>query len=190
MEFKSFDINDSLMAELGLQFDVILRFEPEAEEMLYGLIERIALVTGNMTRLMSGQPPHVSLGIFNIVDGSDPVRVMEGVLRATRPFSVTFEPLASFLPGILFAAPIVSDELIAMNRVIHMAANPFFVPMRLYLFGTWVPHVTLASELTHEELVRAFDAVALDWRPFSARTASISLVHRFPYTEELVVPLM
>lgn len=52
-----------------------------------------------------------------------------------------------------------------------------------------MPHLTLAAELSHEQLVRAFDAAALDWKPLTSRAVSGSLVHHFPYTEELVVPL-
>lgn len=171
------------------QFDIIVRFEPQAEECFNGLIRDLAQVTGNTTRLCNGQPPHVSMGVFDIIDDPDPVRVMEGVLRGLRPFSMTFDVLGAFLPGTLIAAPIMTDEMIAMNRAIHAAADQVFVPERQYVYGTWVPHLTLAAELTHEQLVRAFDAAALGWKPVSSRTASISLVHHFPYTEELVVPL-
>lgn len=171
------------------QFDVILRFEQEAEEMFDMLINKLARVTGNTTRLCNGQPPHVSMGIFDIVDDSDPVMVMEDVLRSLQPFSVTFDVLGAFLPGTLIVAPVMTDELIAMNRAIHMVADRVFVPSKQYVYGTWIPHLTLAADLTHEELVQAFHAAALDWRPVSARTVSVSLVHHFPYTEELVVPL-
>ncbi len=171
------------------QFDVILRFEGQAEQLFDSLIRKLAQVTGNTTRLCNGQPPHVSMGIFDIVDGSDPFRVMEGVLRSLRPFSMTFDALGAFLPGTLIAVPIMTDEMIAMNRAIHTVADRVFVPSSQYVYGTWVPHLTLAAELTHGELVQAFDTAGLDWRPVSARTVSISLVHHFPYTEELVVPL-
>lgn len=171
------------------QFDVILRFEQQTEELFDKLIERLARATGNRTRLDNAQPPHVSMGIFDIVDGPDPVRVMGDVLCSLRPFSLTFDALGAFLPGTLIAAPIMTDEMIAMNRAVHTVADRVFVPSRQYVYGAWTPHLTLAAELTHEELVQAFDTAGLDWKPITARTASISLVHHFPYTEELVVPL-
>ncbi len=171
------------------QFDVILRFEQQTEELFDKLIEKLARVTGNTTRLYNAQPPHVSMGIFDIVDGSDPVRVMEGVLRGLRPFSVTFDAIGAFLPGTLIVTPVMTDEMIAMNRTIHTVADRVFVPSRQYVYGAWTPHLTLAAELTREELVQAFDAAGLEWKPVSSRTASISLVHHFPYSEKLVVPL-
>ena len=171
------------------QFDVILRFEQQTEEYFDKLIDRLAQVTGNTARLRNGQPPHVSMGIFDVADKSDPVQVMEGVLRGLRPFSMTFDALGAFLPGTLIAAAVMTDEMIAMNRAIHTVADRVFVPSTQYVYGRWVPHLTLAEELTHAELVQAFDTAGLGWRPVSARTVSISLVHHFPYTEELVVPL-
>ncbi len=189
MQTESMQTEPIQREEQKPQFDVILRFDRQTEEHFDALIERLAQVTGNTTRLCNGQPPHVSMGIFDIVDDSDPVRVMEGVLRGLQPFSVTFDALGAFLPGTLIAAPIMTDEMIAMNRAIHTAADPIFVPSRQYVYGTWVPHLTLAAELTHAELVQAFDAAGIDWKPLSARTVSILVVHHFPYTEELVVPL-
>ena len=175
--------------ELKPQFDVILRFEPQAEAYFAGLIEKLAQVTGNDTRLCSGQPPHVSMGIFDIVDGADPVRVMEDALRALRPLTVTFDVLGAFLPGTVIAAPVMTEDMIAMNRAIHAVADRVFVPSKQYVFGTWVPHLTLAAELSHEQLVQAFDTAALEWKPLTSRAVSVSLVHHFPYTEELAVPL-
>ena len=77
----------------------------------------------------------------------------------------------------------MTDEMIAMNRAIHMVADKTFVPSKQYVYGAWVPH------LTHAELVKTFDIAGLDWKPVLTRTVSISLVHHFPYTEELIVPL-
>ncbi len=171
------------------QFDVILRFEPHTEELLNELINKLARVTGNTARAGSGQPPHISMGIFDVVDKSDPVRVMEGVLQGLKPFDVSFVTLAAFLPGTLIVTPVVTDEMIAMNRAIHSVADRVFVPSSQYVYGSWVPHLTLALELTREELTMAFDAAGQDWKPFSTRTASVSLVHQSPYTEQLVVPL-
>ena len=171
------------------QFDLILRFEPQTEAYFNKLINTLAQVTGTTTRSCNGQPPHVSMGLFDIVDKSDPIRVMEDVLRSLRPFSMTFDALGAFLPGTLIATPVVTDDMIAMNKAIHFVADQVFVPSKQYVYGTWVPHLTLASELTHEELVQAFDTAGQEWQPISSRAVSISLVHHFPYTEELVVAL-
>lgn len=122
--------------ELKPQFDVMLRFEPQSEAYFSGLIEKLAQVTGNTTRLCSGQPPHVSMGILDIEDGADPVRVMEGVLRALRPFSMTFDALGAFLPGTVIVTPVMTDEMIAMNRAIHTVADRAFVPSKQYVYGT------------------------------------------------------
>ena len=78
------------------QFNVILRFEPQTETFFYKLINKLAEATGNTTRLCNGQPPHVSMGLFHIGDNSDPIRVMEDVLRSLRPFSMTFNVLGAF----------------------------------------------------------------------------------------------
>ena len=84
----------------------------------------------------------------------------------------------------------MTDKMIAMNRTNHTVADHTFVPSKQYVYGTWAPHLTLATELTNLELVKAFDIAGLDWMPLSSWIVRISLVHHFPYTEELVVPLV
>ena len=79
------------------QFDVILRFEQQTERHFDMLIEKLAQVTGNTTRLCSGQPPHVSMGIFDIADCSDPVSARTVSISLTHRFPYTEElvvPLA------------------------------------------------------------------------------------------------
>lgn len=172
------------------QFDVILRFDPQAETFFSTLIEQIAQATGNTVRLDSGQPPHVSLGIFNMVGSADPVLVLGDLLRGFRSIPLTFRVVGAFFPGILIVTPSVTEELIYMNRAIHLAADGSFEPLKQYVFGSWVPHLTLAARLDRPQLLGAFDTASLMWRPLMARAVSVSIVHHFPYySEELVVPL-
>lgn len=92
--------------------------------------------------------------------------------------------------GTLVAASVMTDEMIAMNGTNHSVADQTFVPSKQYVYGTRAPHLTLATELTNLELVKAFDIAGLDWMPLSSWTVRTSLVHHFPYTEDLVVPLV
>ena len=124
------------------------------------------------------------------MNNSESVQVIEGNLRSLRPFSISFGALGVFLPGTLVAASVMTDKMIAMNRTNHTVADHTFVPSKQYVYGTWAPHLTLATELTNLELVKAFDIAGLDWMPLSSWIVRISLVHHFPYTEELVVPLV
>ena len=96
------------------------------------------------------------------MDNSDPVQVIEGILRSFRPFSITCGALGAFLPGTLVVAPIMTDEMIAMNRTVHSVADQTIVPTKQYVYGTWVPYLTLATKLTHTELVKAFDIAGLE----------------------------
>ena len=124
------------------------------------------------------------------MNNSESVQVIEGILRGLRLFSISFGALGVFLPGTLVAASVMTDKMIAMNRTNHTVADHTFVPSKQYVYGTWAPHLTLATELTNLELVKAFDIAGLDWMPLSSWIVRISLVHHFPYTEELVVPLV
>lgn len=171
------------------QFDIILCTDEETEGIFKNMMKELADVTGNNSWMMSGQPPHISLGIFDIIDNTDPVSILEPVMRGFQRFSLMFDTLAAFPPHILFAAPAIREELIYMNREVHKVADTFFQPHEQYIYSRWVPHLTLISDLKQNELDVAFAYACKHMHTITAQMVSVSLVHHFPYVEELVLPL-
>jgi len=84
-------------------------------------------------------------------------------------------------PSVLFAAPVVTVELLALHRDYHQtswASGPRC--WAHYLPGSWVPHVTLGEGIRPLAVQTAMlDAIAA-WRPRPAVLHRLSLVRFHP----------
>lgn len=107
----------------------------------------------NVTSLLPdlGFRPHISLAVFRDVEPALLTDVLVDIARNTLPLEVGLAAVASFpgAEGVLFLVPTVSKELIELHEYFHerisklgLKANPYYLP------GRWVPHCTIASDLS------------------------------------------
>ncbi len=127
--------------------------------------------------------PHITLGVYDGVDGEPLVEALERFSDGLKPLAVTLSSLGLF-PGpasVLFAAPVVSAELLALHRDFHaitasarLACSPYYLP------GNWVPHVTLGERLRPDEAGAATTEAMGLWRPLTVELHRICLVRFHP----------
>jgi 2'-5' RNA ligase len=131
--------------------------------------------------------PHVSLAVYEAFDPEPLARMLEQFAEHRHALAVRLSSIGLF-PGplsVLFAAPVVSADLLSVHRDFHRAAA--FAEAAYwshYLPGNWVPHVTLGERLNPEEAAAAISGAIDFFRPVVASLHSISLV-RFPPVEVL-----
>jgi hypothetical protein len=78
--------------------------------------------------------------------------------------------------GTLFLAPTKDHVLTEFHNRYHKHFKKWVHPKSLYAPGQWVPHCTIASHLSHENLVKAFGCCAEWIEPFQGELTSISLL--------------
>ena len=108
---------------------------------------------GNLRLSELGARPHVSLSVYG--DGLDtngfPERLLE-FARSIDPFDFTLSSLGTFpgQEGVVFLAPVVTRRLLEVHarlpRGVFEAHNN--TGMGHYLPGNWVPHCTVAIDLS------------------------------------------
>jgi 2'-5' RNA ligase len=148
---------------------------------------RLAIVTGCEAANASGdagEAPHISLAVYDDSFSPDThLPAIKGFAERLEPLDVDFQSLGIF-PGpgsVLFAAPIVSNALLALHANFHRAlesARPCC--WAHYLPGHWVPHATLATGLSPKDLARRTLAAAAGWEPLLIPLDAIRLVEFSP----------
>jgi 2'-5' RNA ligase len=111
-----------------------------------------ALASRNLTveALSLGYPPHLTLAVF--AEDANPERLLAAARECAGHWPktpTTFASLGLFAgpPSTLFLAPIVTPELLARHAtLLTLVAGEPIDPH--YQRGQFVPHVTLASDLT------------------------------------------
>lgn len=167
-----------------MPFAVYLELDPYSAAELEPIIAHVETISSTATtpRRVDVEP-HISLAVY---DGLDPEPLMEVLEAFSEDMSAPDVKLSSIglFPGpapVLFAAPVVSSELLALHGHFHAAAAsagaacwPYYLP------GNWVPHVTLAEHLTAEEAGAAVSGAMSLWQPMSTSLHRISLVRFHP----------
>jgi 2'-5' RNA ligase len=124
--------------------------------------------------------PHVTLAVYPDDRNVENMRRALHTLAAQWPaLAVQFAAVGLF-PGVktvLWAAPVVTEELLHRHAELLQVLP---AGHSHYRRGSWVPHVTLAQELTGAGAAAAIAALDTIWQPFGGTLDRVDIVHFAP----------
>jgi 2'-5' RNA ligase len=160
-------------------YSIELRFDD-------ALTEAIALLSQAAAEL-AGLPhgvaePHLSLAVYDERDTVDPTRLAAALDRlaarhAPPPLSFASVGVFPTEERVLFLAPVVSPQLLALHHAYHSLTAELRPRCRSYYWpGKWVPHCTLAMFLPLPALLGALEQLAGRWTPLGGEVRHVALV--------------
>lgn len=137
-------------------------------------------------------PPHITLSIFEYGPGS--IDTLKKVVDSCGIFiksgKIHFSSIGIFHPPVLYYAPVVTNQLKSINekvynllKKINAVFNPYYVP------DNWVPHVSLGYNMTHKDLLVAFEYIDGVFNAFDGQYTKLILSKYDPYSEIYVLDL-
>ncbi len=171
-----------------MDYAIILTFAQTEARQIWQLTADLAQKTGNNSVLSAQIQPHLTLAEFStsaLAEISKTIRLLAGQLLTPIPIKLAS---AGFFPdnmSVLYLAPIVDAELLNLHRLVNNALEPLcheFSP--LYREENWVPHCTLALDLSGTQFHMACQALAQAYRPLETRAMGLSLYKCCPYQEK------
>ena len=107
----------------------------------------------------SANRPHITLAVYQQLDPAACQTLLRSIAAEQPPLPLSFQYIGIFpTPGAVFAGPTVADTLLNLHRRTHETLQPISAdPTPYYVPGQWVPHCTLAMELTPELLTPAVE---------------------------------
>lgn len=144
-------------------------------------------------QLASGATPHVTLAVYPTLDLTTAAPAVAAVAAATPPLPVAFASIGCFPTnqGVVFLAPVVTGELLAVHQRCHAALAPVAPPSwTYYLSGHWVPHCTIGFELPVERIPAAVGLChERGGLPLAGRFTRVGVVEFRPIIERCIWPL-
>ncbi|MEN6313870.1 MAG: 2'-5' RNA ligase family protein [Clostridiaceae bacterium] len=165
-------------------YAICLYFDNASSERLMELMRIAADACGNRYMLEPKMmPPHITVCYFTADDITPIEQVISNEAVSLKCGNVVWPSLGAFVPSVLFAAPTLNEYLANACTRFNAQLTSMVTLADYYRLYKWMPHTTLATKLTDEQLNIAFVNVSAKFRPFQGMTAALSLVKCEPFTE-------
>ena len=166
------------------EYAICLYFDNASSERLMELMRTAADACGNKYMLEPKMmPPHITVCCFTTDDIAPIEQIISDGTASMERGNVVWPSLGAFVPSVLFTAPTLNEYLAdACTRFNAQLASKVTLA-DYYRPYKWMPHTTLVTKLTVEQLNIAFAAVSAKFKPFQGKTAALSLVKCEPFTE-------
>jgi hypothetical protein len=170
-------------------YAIELYLEDKYASMIKSLWQRLADEGITTTMLDNGCEPHITLGVFEDLDVDASIILLDPFFDTVQVPRLDFAVLGCFpATKVLHCPPTVTYSLLALHSQFHEVISPVVSnPILYYQPGYWVPHCTIAIDVTVEMLARALDNVLEVWQPFQSRIQAVALVNPIPQTDEIWV---
>ena len=138
---------------------VELLFDPTTEAALKSLWARLetAGIPSLASRTHRRHRPHISLSVAERIDAGQ-LRGARDFLASTHLDVTLYAPAVFPRPGVLYLSVVPTLALLRLHEEVHAALRDGMVaPRDGYAVGAWMPHCTLAQDLTRAQLMRGID---------------------------------
>ena len=171
-------------------YAITLYFDEATNTAIRQLTAQLAEVTGNDYMTANDVPPHLTLGMFHVIEADvGKLKTLFGdFVSAAREgdssFGVTFSGFESFLDKVIFIKPKVDENLSSLNKQLHEKFLPHFEPAdnRNYLPENWYPHIALGVKLSHEQFEKGMEFLKKHSLESCVSITTIGLACCNPYT--------
>jgi 2'-5' RNA ligase len=166
-----------------MPFTVQLDLDPATEAGLCELADRLGAISDLETVRQLGDVHHLSLAVYDDLPLDRFVPQLAEFAGTVRTLTLRMASIGIF-PGtrsVLFLAPVMSEELLALHRGFHDGFAAFAGSCwDHYRPVAFVPHVTLAMNATPDALQRAVAVVVERWKPAPAQLDGVRLIEFRP----------
>jgi 2'-5' RNA ligase len=105
-----------------------------------------------------GKRPHITIADYDNLEKDRFIELLDKFYENKQKINISLNILGTFInTGTLFLAPTLSTELFDFHKNHHNYFRTFNDNKNsFYLPGKWIPHCTIASRLSEENMVLAF----------------------------------
>jgi len=168
-----------------MDYAVVLYLDKETESYFNDIIASIADSGASNYMLDNKTIPHITIADFHTDMVDIVVNELDNNISDFKVGDVIWVSLGTFVPRVLFAAPVMNEYLHSMCVHANRLIRPFapYCGYGQYLPFQWVPHTTLASRLDSDSLSKAFEVALQKFTAVKGKCIKISLIQCSPIKE-------
>ena len=164
---------------------ISIYFDEKTNKELQRLINHVAEKTGNTFMSDNQVPPHITVAAMESRDEQQAIKAVEDCVRNLKQGVIKWVSMGTFFPQVLYVQPVLNEYLhglsVQLNEAIKILpetkVSPYYKP-----FG-WLPHATIAKQLSKEQMQEAFVILQNQFVPFEGRVISIGIAKPNPHRD-------
>jgi 2'-5' RNA ligase len=174
-----------------LAYVVVLLFDRDSEEKILKICSEICGHSGTFM-LDSCSKPHITIAICEEIDEQTFYAGLESFAGNRDKFNLRFESIGifTFKNITLFLSPVITDSLLNIHKEIYTFFTEEKIcstPTEQYLPNKWVPHCTLAVDMTPDESIKAIKSLICNFQALDVRIEYIGIAEYSPDSEKPVI---
>lgn len=175
-----------------MAFAVILYLDLAADAEVQSLWASLAEKEISSVMAAMGVRPHISLAGIEHVEAEPFCQALDVFAQNTPPLTTQFESVGTFPTeqGVVYLAPVVTRELLRLHEEFnHLLTEMGLSSHEYYRPGNWVPHCTIAINLTPAQVPAAVTICCQSKVFHTVALTHIGLVEYLPVREIRTFPL-
>jgi len=165
-------------------YAVLLYFDEQTNLSLQKMINVAADACGSRRMFEPALiPPHITVCYFTADNPDVAMKIIDEKAQTLSADRIIWPALGVFPISTIYAAPVPNEYLANLCNVFNTLLEGIVQPNGWYLPNSWMPHTTLAMELTREQYNQAFTAVSSVFTPLAGVATALSLVICEPFEE-------
>ena len=147
---------------------ISIYFDKNTENRMQSYIDDVAKHSGNTFMIDNDVPPHITISAFETLHEELVVNKLNDVFANIQREKIEWVTVGIF-PTVIFIQPVLNEYLYELSSVIHKS----IVEVRdtkiskYYQSFSWLPHATIAKQLSEDEMRAAFDVLQKSFSMFS-----------------------
>ena len=157
-------------------------FDKKTENRIQSYINDVANISGNYFLINNNVPPHMTISAFETREEERVVEMLETAISNTKKNKIEWVTVGTF-PTVIFIQPVLNECLHNLSSMIYdrIVSMPNTKINKFYKPFNWLPHATIAKELSEEEMRKAFDVLQKSFGMFEGEIVRIELAKKNPY---------
>lgn len=160
-------------------------FDESTEKRLQNLIHRVAKETGNSFMLDNQVPPHITVAAVETKHEDMVIARMEELVKTLEAGEIKLVSIGTFSKQVIYVQPVLNAYLHQLSvllsqelgQIEETICSPYYQPFR------WLPHCTIAKQLSTEQMLQAFQILQNHFTPMDGRVVRIGIARTNPHRD-------
>lgn len=164
---------------------ISIYFDEDTEKKIKSMMQHVAKATGNTFMLDNHVPPHITVAAVETKQEDVLISCMEGLVKKIECGDIKWVSVGSFSSQVIYVQPVLNEYLHDMSvllarelgQIEETLLSPYYQPF------SWLPHCTIAKQLTKEQMQQAYAVLQNDFTPMDGRVIKIGIAKTNPHRD-------